>query len=81
MHGNTTPKDKEESGINHTKYRVWLISIALAVAVLGMIWYLSGKEEEKTITDGTLVYHELTGGEQADRKLTVQQLAEGFSYE
>ena len=54
---------------------------ALAVAVLGMIWYLSGKEEEKTITDGTLVYHELTGGEQADRKLTVQQLAEGFSYE
>ena len=67
--------------MNHTKYRVWLISIALAVAVLGMIWYLSGKEEEKTITDGTLVYHELTGGEQADRKLTVQQLAEGFSYE
>ena len=67
--------------MNHTKYRVWLISIALAVAVLGMIWYLSGKEEEKTITDGTLVYHELTGREQADRKLTVQQLAEGFSYE
>ena len=67
--------------MNHTKYRVWLISIALAVAVLGMIWYLSGKEEEKTITGGTLVYHELTGGEQADRKLTVQQLAEGFSYE
>ena len=67
--------------MNHTKYRVWLISIALAVAVLGMIWYLSGKEEEKNITDGTLVYHELTGGEQADRKLTVQQLAEGFSYE
>ncbi len=67
--------------MNHTKYRVWLISIALVVAVLGMIWYLSGKEEEKTITDGTLVYHELTGGEQADRKLTVQQLAEGFSYE
>ncbi len=67
--------------MNHTKYRVWLISIALAVAVLGMIWYLSGKEEEKTITDGTLVYHELTGGEQADRKLTVQRLAEGFSYE
>ena len=67
--------------MNHTKYRVWLISIALVVAVIGMIWYLSGKEEEKTITDGTLVYHELTGGEQADRKLTVQQLAEGFSYE
>lgn len=67
--------------MNHTKYRVWLISIALVVAVLGMIWYLSGKEEEKTITDGTLVYRELTGGEQADRKLTVQQLAEGFSYE
>lgn len=67
--------------MNHTKYRVWLISIALVVAVLGMIWYLSGKEEEKTITDGTLVYHELIGGEQADRKLTVQQLAEGFSYE
>ena len=67
--------------MNHTKYRVWLISIVLAVAVLGMIWYLSGKEEEKTITDGTLVYHELTGGGQADRKLTVQQLAEGFSYE
>ena len=37
-----------------------------------------GRED---ITDGTLVYHELTGGEQADRKLTVQQLAEGFSYE
>ena len=67
--------------MNHTKYRVWLISIALAVAVLGMIWYLSGKEEEKTITDGTVVYHELTGGAQAGRKLTVQQLAEGFSYE
>ena len=64
-----------------TPYNEGLILRALVVAVLGMIWYLSGKEEEKTITDGTLVYHELTGGEQADRKLTVQQLAEGFSYE
>ncbi len=47
--------------MNHTKYRIWLISIVLAAAVFGMIWYFSGKEEEKTITDGTLVYYEDCG--------------------
>lgn len=51
----------EEGGraMNHTKYRVWLISITLAAVIFGVIWYVSGREEEKTITDGTLVYHEL----------------------
>lgn len=46
--------------MNHSKYRVWLISAVLAAAVLfGVIWYISGREEEKTITEGTLVWHML----------------------
>lgn len=55
---------KEESGMNHTKYRVWLISIVLAAVIFGIVWYVAGKEEENTITDGTLVYHELPGKEE-----------------
>ena len=50
--------------MNHTKYRVWLISIVLAAVVFGIVWYVAGKEEENTITDGTLVYHELPGREE-----------------
>lgn len=45
--------------MNRTKYRVWLISIVLAAVIFGIVWYISGKEEENTITDGTLVYYEL----------------------
>ncbi len=46
--------------MNHSKYRVLLISTVLAVAVLfGVIWYISGREEEKKITEGTLVWHML----------------------
>ena len=46
--------------MNHSKYRVLLISAVLAAAVLfGVIWYISGREEEKKITAGTLVWHML----------------------
>ena len=38
--------------MNRTKYRVWLISLALAAVLLGIVWYAAGREEEKTITDG-----------------------------
>lgn len=53
--------------MNHSKYRVWLISIVLAAAaLLGIIWYVSGREEEKTITEGTLVWQEMSGAGQED---------------
>lgn len=45
------------------KYRVWLISLALAAVLLGIVWYAAGREEEKTITDGTLVWQEMSGQE------------------
>lgn len=63
------------------KYRVWLISLALAAALLGVVWYAAGREEEKTITDGTLVWQEMSGqetGEQAlDENGTGPEGAEG----
>ena len=62
--------------MNHTKYRIWLISIVLAAAVFGMIWYFSGKEEEKTITDGTLVYYEDRGMMTAQEAREVQEIQE-----
>lgn len=50
--------------MNHTKYRVWLISIALAAVIFGVILYISGRGEEKTVTDGTLVWQEVSGQEE-----------------
>ena len=67
--------------MNRTKYRVWLISLALAAVLLGIVWYAAGREEEKTITDGTLVWQEMSGqetGEQAfGRKWTGPEGAGG----
>lgn len=51
------------------KYRVWLISLALAAVLLGAVWYAAGREEEKTITDGTLVWQEMSGQETGEQVL------------
>lgn len=51
------------------KYRVWLISLALAAVLLGIVWYAAGWEEEKTITDGTLVWQEMSGQETGEQVL------------
>ena len=51
------------------KYRVWLISLALAAVLLGIVWYAAGREEEKTITDGTLVWQEMSGQETGEQVL------------
>ncbi len=42
--------------MDRTKYRVWLLSIVLAAAVFGIFYYVYTGNQEKTITDGTLVY-------------------------
>lgn len=42
--------------MDHMKYRVWLISIVLAAVVFGIFYYAYMGNQEKTITDGTLVY-------------------------
>ena len=55
--------------MNRTKYRVWLISLALAAVLLGIAWYAAGWEEEKTITDGTLVWQEMSGQETGEQAL------------
>ena len=55
--------------MNRTKYRVWLISLALAAVLLGIVWYAAGREEEKTITDGTLVWQEMSGQETGEQVL------------
>ena len=44
--------------MNRTKYRVWLISVVLVAAVFGIFYYVYMGKQEKTITDGTLVYHQ-----------------------
>ncbi len=41
-----------------TKYRVWLISVVLAAAIFGIFYYVYTGNQEKTITDGTLVYRQ-----------------------
>jgi len=41
--------------MNRTKYRVWLISIALAAMIFGIFYYAYTKGQEKTVTEGTLV--------------------------
>lgn len=51
------------------KYRVWLISLALVAVLLGIVWYAAGREEEKTITDGTLVWQEMSGQETGEQVL------------
>lgn len=55
--------------MNRTKYRVWLISLALAAVLLGVVWYAAGREEEKKITDGTLVWQEMSGQETGEQAL------------
>lgn len=42
--------------MNNTKYRAWLISIVLAAVAFGIFYYAYTKSQEKTITDGTLVW-------------------------
>ena len=42
--------------MNRMKYRVWLISIVLAAVVFGIFYYVYIGNQEKTVTDGTLVY-------------------------
>ena len=42
--------------MDRTKYRVWLISIVLAATIFGIFYYVYTGNQEKTITDGTLVY-------------------------
>lgn len=44
--------------MERTKYRVWLISIALGAAIFGIFYYVYTGNQEKTITDGTLVYEQ-----------------------
>ena len=44
--------------MNRTKYRAWLISIVLAATIFGIFYYVYTGNQEKTITDGTLVYQE-----------------------
>ena len=46
--------------MNRAKYGVWLLCLVLAGVIIGAIWYVFGREEEKTITDGTLVWNEST---------------------
>lgn len=49
--------------MHHTKYRVWLLSIALAALIFGAICYALGQAEEETVPDGTLVYQVLPAEE------------------
>ncbi len=44
--------------MEHTKYRVWLISIVLGATIFGIFYYMYMGNQEKTITDGTLVYQQ-----------------------
>lgn len=44
--------------MNRTKYRVWLIMIVLAASIFGIFYYVYTENQEKTITDGTLVYEQ-----------------------
>ncbi|MCI8597446.1 MAG: hypothetical protein HFJ10_03245 [Lachnospiraceae bacterium] len=42
--------------MNSTKYRAWLISIVLVATIFGIFYYAYTRNQEKTITDGTLVW-------------------------
>ena len=42
--------------MDRMKYRVWLISIVLAAVAFGIFYYVYIGNQEKTVTDGTLVY-------------------------
>lgn len=44
--------------MNRTKYRVWLIFIVLGATIFGIFYYVYAGNQEKTITDGTLVYQQ-----------------------
>ena len=48
--------------MNRTKYRIWLLSIVLAATVFGIFYYVYMRNQEKTITDGTLVYEQEFSG-------------------
>lgn len=50
--------------MNRTRYRAWLISIVLVAAVFGIFYYVYAERQEKTITDGTLVYQMESGPEE-----------------
>ena len=43
-----------------TKYRVWLGAILLVLVAAGVVWYLLAQERREPVTDGTLVYREVT---------------------
>lgn len=52
--------------MNRVKYRIWLISIALAAILFGIGYYFFMGREEHTITDATLVYRVMPdSGEEA----------------
>ena len=42
--------------MDRMKYRIWLISIVLVAVVFGIFYYAYVRNQEKTVTDGTLVY-------------------------
>ena len=44
--------------MNRMKYRVWLISDVVLAVIFGIFYYMYMEKQEKTITEGTLVYHE-----------------------
>ena len=46
--------------MDHTKYRVWLGAILLVLIAAGVAWYLLAQERREPVTDGTLVYREMT---------------------
>ena len=46
--------------MDHTKYRVWLGVLLLVLIAAGVAWYLLVQERREPVTDGTLVYREVT---------------------
>lgn len=46
--------------MDHTKYRVWLGVLLLVLIAAGVVWYLLAQERREPVTDGTLVYREVT---------------------
>jgi len=43
--------------MNRTRYRAFLVSVLIAAIAFGVFYYVYLEKQERTITDGTLVYH------------------------